>query len=180
MALNCNSNFHTLKKRTGNNFGITRSGSNYDKQIRWMGWCPEEELMMTHSHLTSLDRSLIQQRLNEEESFRSIGRELGKDPTTIAKEVKIHIQFRQSGCYGTAYNNCFHRSHCPAQHPIVPPIRPRPAPSSPNHFTCATAVTQGNAAPWRNGYMWRRMHRRSMRKPAQKPDRASRSTKWRR
>ena len=72
--------------------------------------------MMTHSHLTSLDRSLIQQRLNEEESFRSIGRELGKDPTTIAKEVKVHIQFRQSGCYGMPYNNCFNRNQCPAQH----------------------------------------------------------------
>ena len=80
-----------------------------------MGWCPEEELMMTHSHLTSLDRSLIQQRLNEEESFRSIGRELGKDPTTIAKEVKVHIQFKQSGCYGMPYNNCLNRNQCPAQ-----------------------------------------------------------------
>ena len=71
--------------------------------------------MMTHAHLTSLDRSLIQQRLNEEESFRSIGRELGKDPTTIAKEVKVHIQFRQSGCYGMPYNNCLNRNQCPAQ-----------------------------------------------------------------
>lgn len=72
--------------------------------------------MMTHAHLTFLDRSLIQQRLNEEVPFRSIGKELGKDPTTIAKEIKAHIQFRKTGCYGRPYNNCFHRKQCPAQH----------------------------------------------------------------
>lgn len=72
--------------------------------------------MNKHTHLTSNDRSIIQQKLTERESFKSIGRELGKDPTTISKEVKHHIQFKQTGCYGKAFNNCLNRKDCTAQH----------------------------------------------------------------
>ncbi len=69
-----------------------------------------------HTHLTSNDRSIIQQKLVERESFKSIARELGKDSTTIFKEVKNHIQFRKTGCYGKPYNDCLNRMGCSAQH----------------------------------------------------------------
>lgn len=72
--------------------------------------------MNKHTHLTSTDRSLIQQKLEERESFKSIARELGKDPTTISKEIKNHIQFRQTGCYGRVFNDCLNRMGCTAQH----------------------------------------------------------------
>lgn len=68
--------------------------------------------MNKNRHLTQDERITIEQRLKERESFKGIGRELGKDPTTIAKEVKNHIQFRQSGCYGKAFNNCLIRKGC--------------------------------------------------------------------
>ena len=59
---------------------------------------------------------IIEQRLINKESFKSIARKLGKDPTTIAKEVKNHIQFRKTGCYGRAFNDCRHRFDCPIMH----------------------------------------------------------------
>lgn len=72
--------------------------------------------MNKNKHLTLTERIIIEQRLLEKESFKSIGRELGKDPTTIAKEIKSHIQFRKTGCYGKAFNDCFIRKDCTVQH----------------------------------------------------------------
>ncbi|MGI6123643.1 MAG: IS30 family transposase [Acetivibrionales bacterium] len=72
--------------------------------------------MNKNKHLTQEERNTIEQRLKERESFKGIGRELGKDPTTIAKEVKNHVQFRKSGCYGKAFNDCLIRKNCTIRH----------------------------------------------------------------
>ncbi len=72
--------------------------------------------MSNFKHLTREERNIIEQRLICRESFKSIARELGKDPTTIAKEIKNHIQFRQMGCYGKMFNDCRHRFDCPVMH----------------------------------------------------------------
>lgn len=77
---------------------------------------PMEDTMNKHKHLTHEDRSVIQQRLVEGESFKSIARELNKDPSTISKEIRNHIQFKQTGCYGKPYNNCSLRLNCSYQH----------------------------------------------------------------
>ena len=68
--------------------------------------------MSNFKHLTQEERNIIEQRLNSRESFKSIARELGKDPTTIAREVKNHIQYKQTGCYGMAFNDCRYRFSC--------------------------------------------------------------------
>ncbi|SHJ08720.1 Helix-turn-helix domain-containing protein, partial [Butyrivibrio fibrisolvens DSM 3071] len=47
--------------------------------------------MAKNAHLTLDDRSTIEVSLREGDSFTDIGRELGKDPSTIAKEIKNHI-----------------------------------------------------------------------------------------
>ena len=72
--------------------------------------------MNNFKHLTQEERNIIEQRLISRDSFKSIASELGKDPTTIAKEVKNHIQFRQVGCYGKSFNDCMHRFECPVMH----------------------------------------------------------------
>jgi len=72
--------------------------------------------MNNNIHLTQEARNIIEQRLIGKESFKSIARELEKDPTTIAKEVKNHIQFKKTGCYGRAFNDCEHRIGCPVMH----------------------------------------------------------------
>lgn len=68
--------------------------------------------MNKNRHLIREERDIIELGLNKKESFKSIGRELGKDPTTIAKEVRNHIQFRRTGCFGKAFNNCLIRRGC--------------------------------------------------------------------
>lgn len=72
--------------------------------------------MNKNRHLVLTERIIIEQRLLEKESFKSIGRELGKDPTTIAKEVGNHIQFRKTGCYGKPFNSCLIRKDCTVRH----------------------------------------------------------------
>ena len=47
--------------------------------------------MNKQKHLNLEARILIETLLNEHHSFKSIARELGKDCTTISKEVKAHI-----------------------------------------------------------------------------------------
>lgn len=76
----------------------------------------KEVHMNKNRHLLQGERIIIEQKLTQKESFKSIGRELCKDSTTIAKEVKNHIQFRKTGCYGRAFNNCLIRKGCTARH----------------------------------------------------------------
>lgn len=71
--------------------------------------------MNNSKHLTQSERIIIEQRLLEKLSFKSIGRELCKDPTTIAKEIRNHIQFRKTGCYGKPFNDCLIRKDCTAR-----------------------------------------------------------------
>ena len=74
--------------------------------------------MAKNAHLVLDDRATIEVRLRERASFTEIGRELGKDPSTISKEVRLHSQTvrkdsfnpcsRRSTCneYGTACSRC--------------------------------------------------------------------------
>ncbi|MBR0149226.1 MAG: IS30 family transposase [Lachnospiraceae bacterium] len=68
--------------------------------------------MAKNEHLNLEDRCTIATMLKNRESFRSIGTAIGKDPTTISKEVRNHLVFSQTGCLGHAYNNCIHRRGC--------------------------------------------------------------------
>ena len=62
--------------------------------------------MNKQKHLTLEARILIETLLNERNSFKSIARHLGKDCTTISKEVKAHICFDKTGAYGRSFNDC--------------------------------------------------------------------------
>ena len=56
------------------------------------------------------DRMIIAQRLQENASFGAIGKELGKDRTTIAKEIKKYSYDKKSGRPGYPYNPCKFRA----------------------------------------------------------------------
>ena len=62
--------------------------------------------MNKQKHLNLEARILIETLLNEHHSFKSIARELGKDCTTISKEIKAHICFEKTGSLGRAFNDC--------------------------------------------------------------------------
>ena len=61
------------------------------------------------------DRLIIAQRLQESASFGEIGKELGRDRTTIAKEVKKYSHDKKSGRPGYPYNPCKFRVSCKAK-----------------------------------------------------------------
>ena len=62
--------------------------------------------MNKQKHLKLEDRIFIESLLNQQHSFKSIARQLGKDCTTISKEVKAHTCFEKIGTFGRAFNDC--------------------------------------------------------------------------
>ena len=65
-------------------------------------------------HLTLEDRYTIEHSLKDGSSFKSIARTLGKDPSTISKEVRNHLIFEKTGAFGRKFNDCVHRYSCQA------------------------------------------------------------------
>ena len=61
------------------------------------------------------DRLIIAKRLQENASFGAIGKELGRDRTTIAKEVKKYSYDKKNGRPGYPYNPCKFRAACKAK-----------------------------------------------------------------
>ena len=64
--------------------------------------------MAKHAHLTFDERVTIEVSLRDRLSFREIGELLGKDPSTISKEIRGHYKVVQTG----AFNPCIHRRTC--------------------------------------------------------------------
>lgn len=65
-----------------------------------------------YKHLTLEDRITIQKALKDGMSFVEIGELLGRDPSTISKEVKRHLDKRETGTRSRAFNPCRHRKTC--------------------------------------------------------------------
>ena len=63
-------------------------------------------------HLSLEDRNLIAQRLNEGCSFKAIAAELGRNCTSISREVRNHLNFKKVGSPGKSFNACKHRFSC--------------------------------------------------------------------
>ena len=61
--------------------------------------------MAKYSHLNSEDRSHIETGLNNRQSFKEIGEKIGKDCSTISKEIRPHMVFRKTGAYGRPFND---------------------------------------------------------------------------
>ena len=67
---------------------------------------------MKNKHLSFDERLEIEKGLKEGLSFKQIGNNIGKDCTTVAKEIKNHILYRNIGCPGRGFNDCAHRYKC--------------------------------------------------------------------
>ena len=68
--------------------------------------------MPDKKHLSLSQRILIENSLNNHFSFKAIGREIDKNCTTIAKEVKQRAVFKKVGSHGRSFNDCVHRFTC--------------------------------------------------------------------
>jgi len=65
-----------------------------------------------YKHLTLEDRVAIMQGLENGDSFKAIAIKIGKDCTTISKEVRGRKVFVRKGAYGQKFNDCAHRFGC--------------------------------------------------------------------
>ena len=69
-------------------------------------------IMAKNKHLTLEERFAISNLLDKQCSFKSIGAEIGKDCTTISKEIRNHRVTKKTGAYGRPFNNCALRKSC--------------------------------------------------------------------
>ena len=65
-----------------------------------------------NKHLTLDDRIAIQKTLKEGRSFVDIAAVIGKDPSTISKEVKAHLTVKETGTRSRGFNTCAKRNKC--------------------------------------------------------------------
>ena len=63
-------------------------------------------------YLTYKGRLEIEAGLKEQKTFGEIGKQIGKDRTTVAKEVKRNAVEKKTGPPGYSYNACIHRKNC--------------------------------------------------------------------
>ena len=61
------------------------------------------------------ERISLQKFLGEGLSFKEIGRTLGKDPSTISREIRKHMSAVATGRPGYPFNPCKHRKTCRAK-----------------------------------------------------------------
>ena len=67
---------------------------------------------MNYKHLSEDERYKIQYGLDSNKSFKQIARELGRNCSTISKEVRARRVFKQIGAFGNPFNDCVHRVEC--------------------------------------------------------------------
>ena len=67
---------------------------------------------MKNKHLTQDERYQIMHGLNRGDSFKAIAKSIGRDCSTISKEVRGRVVFKQSGCLGNKFNECTLRFGC--------------------------------------------------------------------
>lgn len=77
--------------------------------------------MAKNAHLTFDERLSIEVSLRERMNFRQIGDDLGKDPSTIAKEIKNHYRIVEKD----SANPCVNRTTCPHRGDICKPCKSR-------------------------------------------------------
>lgn len=65
-----------------------------------------------NKHLVLDDRYDIQHGLDASLSFKAIGAAIGKDCTTVSKEIRAHIIFVKKGASYRPFNDCANRFHC--------------------------------------------------------------------
>ena len=93
-------------------------GSYYRYSIPMLQSSPtERRITMTKGkHLTLENRIAIASGLNEHMSFKAIALRIGKDCTTVSKEIKLHVSTRRESPRYKTYNNCKHRFGCKEAH----------------------------------------------------------------
>lgn len=77
--------------------------------------------MAKNAHLTFDERVTIEVSLRDQLSFKQIGELLGKDPSTISKEIRGHYKVVEKD----TFNPCLHRRTCKHYGDICHPCKKR-------------------------------------------------------
>lgn len=64
-------------------------------------------------HLSLAERMDIEKYLTQNKSFKEIGFLIGKNCTTISREIRNHYVTKNTGGVGRKFNNCIYRTTCP-------------------------------------------------------------------
>jgi len=65
-----------------------------------------------YSRITFGERKHIEKSLDDNKSLTAIAKDLHRSTDTISREVKRNSIFKQTGGFGTVFNNCLHRDTC--------------------------------------------------------------------
>ena len=68
--------------------------------------------MNENKHLTLDERNFIEQELAKNTNFKEIARYLGKDPTTISKEIRKHRIKKEGQAIHVNFNHCAKKFNC--------------------------------------------------------------------
>lgn len=68
--------------------------------------------VMKNKHMNQHDRIVIENGLNHSLSFKAIAKKIGKDCTTVSKEIRNNLTVRDMAGYGRVFNNCAKRFEC--------------------------------------------------------------------
>ena len=68
------------------------------------------------NYITYEERMEVENYLFNGKSFGEIAKELGKDRSTISREVRKHSLIERSGYGANGYNACVHRDGCTKVH----------------------------------------------------------------
>jgi len=68
--------------------------------------------MEAFKHFSLEERITIQSELKSGKSFKAIAEQLSKAPSSISREVRRHIEQKESGSYGRQFKDCVNRSSC--------------------------------------------------------------------
>jgi len=68
--------------------------------------------MNENKHLTLDERNFIEQELAKNTNFKEIARYLGKDPTTISKEIRKHRIRKEGQAIHVNFNHCAKKFNC--------------------------------------------------------------------
>lgn len=65
-----------------------------------------------NKHFTYENRIVIEQSLKEKLSFKSIGKLVNKDSTSVSREIRRHLVTTYTGTWGKFFIDCIHRDNC--------------------------------------------------------------------
>ena len=71
-----------------------------------------KKIQTNQKHMDQEDRIVIEKGLDVSKSMRAIAAELGKDPTTISKEIKLHRILQKHNSFNEKPNRCALAKDC--------------------------------------------------------------------